>query len=201
MHVNDASIVISAVSEGQYPETDKPEIVLLGRSNVGKSSFINTLINRKGLARTSSQPGKTQTMNFYDISIKDHDFTFVDMPGYGYARVSKKEREKWGQMIETYLQRRSNLAAVFWLVDSRIGPTEDDRLMYDWLVYYGLHPNIIATKSDKISKNQSAKMVSGIRKDLNVDDQTHVIAFSAAHKIGTDEVWQIIMEMLERKGQ
>ena len=128
MKVTQAEIVISAVQQSQYPEDNLPEIVLLGRSNVGKSSFINTLIQRKGLARTSSQPGKTQTMNFYKIN---DAFYFVDMPGYGYAKVSKKEREKWGVMIEEYLQKRENMVLVLLLVDSRHEPTEDDRLMYD----------------------------------------------------------------------
>ena len=143
MKVTGAEIVISAVSEKQYPQDDLPEIVLLGRSNVGKSSFINRLISRKNLARTSSQPGKTQTMNFYQIN---DAFRFVDMPGYGYAKVSKTSREKWGRMIEDYLQQRENMIMVFLLVDSRHAPTEDDILMYNWLVYYGLDPIVIGTK-------------------------------------------------------
>ena len=159
MKVTQAEIVISAVQQSQYPEDNLPEIVLLGRSNVGKSSFINTLIQRKGLARTSSQPGKTQTMNFYKIN---DAFYFVDMPGYGYAKVSKKEREKWGVMIEEYLQKRENMVLVLLLVDSRHEPTEDDRLMYDWLTYYGLDPVIIATKADKISKVRQKKAVDNI---------------------------------------
>lgn len=189
MKVTQAEIVISAVQQSQYPEDNLPEIVLLGRSNVGKSSFINTLIQRKGLARTSSQPGKTQTMNFYKIN---DAFYFVDMPGYGYAKVSKKEREKWGVMIEEYLQKRENMVLVLLLVDSRHEPTEDDRLMYDWLTYYGLDPVIIATKADKISKVRQKKAVDNIFNKLRPRKRSDVILFSAATKMGKDEAWEVI---------
>lgn len=193
MKVTQAEIVISAVQQSQYPEDNLPEIVLLGRSNVGKSSFINTLIQRKGLARTSSQPGKTQTMNFYKIN---DAFYFVDMPGYGYAKVSKKEREKWGVMIEEYLQKRENMVLVLLLVDSRHEPTEDDRLMYDWLTYYGLDPVIIATKADKISKVRQKKAVDNIFNTLRPRKRSDVILFSAATKMGKDEAWEVIEERL-----
>lgn len=189
MKVTQAEIVISAVQQSQYPEDNLPEIVLLGRSNVGKSSFINTLIQRKGLARTSSQPGKTQTMNFYKIN---DAFYFVDMPGYGYAKVSKKEREKWGVMIEEYLQKRENMVLVLLLVDSRHEPTEDDRLMYDWLTYYGLDPVIIATKADKISKVRQKKAVDNIFNTLRPRKRSDIILFSAATKMGKDEAWEVI---------
>lgn len=189
MKVTQAEIVISAVQQSQYPEDNLPEIVLLGRSNVGKSSFINTLIQRKGLARTSSQPGKTQTMNFYKIN---DAFYFVDMPGYGYAKVSKKEHEKWGVMIEEYLQKRENMVLVLLLVDSRHEPTEDDRLMYDWLTYYGLDPVIIATKADKISKVRQKKAVDNIFNTLRPRKRSDVILFSAATKMGKDEAWEVI---------
>lgn len=189
MKVTQAEIVISAVQQSQYPEDNLPEIVLLGRSNVGKSSFINTLIQRKGLARTSSQPGKTQTMNFYKIN---DAFYFVDMPGYGYAKVSKKEREKWGVMIEEYLQKRENMVLVLLLVDSRHEPTEDDRLMYDWLTYYGLDPVIIATKADKISKVRQKKAVDNIFNTLRPRKRSDVILFSAATKMGKDKAWEVI---------
>ena len=189
MKVTQAEIVISAVQQSQYPEDNLPEIVLLGRSNVGKSSFINTLIQRKGLARTNSQPGKTQTMNFYKIN---DAFYFVDMPGYGYAKVSKKEREKWGVMIEEYLQKRENMVLVLLLVDSRHEPTEDDRLMYDWLTYYGLDPVIIATKADKISKVRQKKAVDNIFNTLRPRKRSDVILFSAATKMGKDEAWEVI---------
>ena len=189
MKVTQAEIVISAVQQSQYPEDNLPEIVLLGRSNVGKSSFINPLIQSKGLARTSSQPGKTQTMNFYKIN---DAFYFVDMPGYGYAKVSKKEREKWGVMIEEYLQKRENMVLVLLLVDSRHEPTEDDRLMYDWLTYYGLDPVIIATKADKISKVRQKKAVDNIFNTLRPRKRSDVILFSAATKMGKDEAWEVI---------
>ncbi|MGI6109426.1 MAG: ribosome biogenesis GTP-binding protein YihA/YsxC [Eubacteriaceae bacterium] len=196
MHVQDAQLVISAASEKQYPETDQPEVVLLGRSNVGKSSFINTLINRKGLARTSSQPGKTQTMNFYDIGAGDTEFSFVDMPGYGYARASKKDREKWGKMIETYLQKRKNIVLVMLLVDSRIGPTEDDMLMYDWLSYYGKTPIVIATKSDKLSGNARRKVVKEIAEDFDIQNDNQIILFSSSDRTGKDEAWKAIEQHL-----
>ena len=196
MHVNDAKLVISAASEKQYPETDRPEVVLLGRSNVGKSSFINTLINRKGLARTSSQPGKTQTMNFYDIDAKDASVSFVDMPGYGYAKASKKDREKWGKMIETYLQKRGNIVLVLLLVDSRIGPTEDDRLMYEWLDYYGKTPIVVATKADKLSSNARRKAASQIADELGISNTGQIILFSASTRDGKDQAWQTIEQHL-----
>ena len=151
MQVHKAEIVISAVSPEQYPKTKLPEIALAGRSNVGKSSFINTLINRKSLARTSGKPGKTQTLNFYLIEEALH---FVDVPGYGYAKVSKTERAKWGQMIETYLTQREQLKAVVSLVDMRHDPTEDDIQMYEFLKYYQIPVIVVATKSDKIKRGQ-----------------------------------------------
>ncbi|WKY43015.1 ribosome biogenesis GTP-binding protein YihA/YsxC [Eubacteriaceae bacterium ES2] len=193
MNVSKAEIIISAVSQAQYPQDDLPEIVLLGRSNVGKSSFINTLIRRKALARTSSQPGKTQTMNFYRIN---EQFYFVDMPGYGYAKVSKKEREKWGMMIEEYLRERKNIVQIFQLIDSRHQPSEDDRLMYDWLCYYGLDPIVVATKSDKISKNDATKALKKIRNTLSASQQQKVILFSAETLLGKEEAWKCIEEQL-----
>lgn len=209
MKVNKAEIVISAVSEAQYPEDALPEIVLLGRSNVGKSSFINTLINRKGLARTSSQPGKTQTMNFYHIegTIKGEGedpfssaFRFVDMPGYGYAKVSRDERQKWGRMIETYLQQRENMALVMLLVDSRHEPTEDDVLMYDWLVYYDMEPVVVATKADKISKVRQKKAEENIMRTLGLQQKRDLFLFSAASKTGKDLAWEHIEKHLKAYG-
>lgn len=196
MKVSKADIVISAVGEDQYPEDDLPEVVLLGRSNVGKSSFINTLIRRKGLARTSSQPGKTQTMNFYIIN---ETFRFVDMPGYGYARVSKTEREKWGKMIEEYLQKRENMVMVILLVDSRHEPTEDDQLMYNWLVYYGLDPLVIGTKADKISKTRRKKAIDNIMKTLDLRRRDEIILFSASEKLGKEEVWEVIENRIAKE--
>ncbi|WKY46390.1 ribosome biogenesis GTP-binding protein YihA/YsxC [Eubacteriaceae bacterium ES3] len=189
MNVSKAEIVISAVSKAQYPTEILPEVVLLGRSNVGKSSFINTLIRRKALARTSSQPGKTQTMNFYRIN---EQFYFVDMPGYGYAKVSKKEREKWGLMIEEYLRERKNIVQVFQLIDSRHKPSEDDQLMYDWLCYYGINPVVIATKADKLSKNDAKKSTAQIRKALSAEQNQKIILFSAESLLGKEEAWKCI---------
>lgn len=193
MNVKKAEIVISAVSQAQYPEDNLPEIVLLGRSNVGKSSFINTLIRRKALARTSSQPGKTQTMNFYRIN---DAFYFVDMPGYGYAKVSKKEREKWGVMIEEYLRERKNMVQVCQLIDSRHEPSEDDCLMYDWLVYYGIKPLVIATKSDKLSRSAAQKAIKRIRSGLGADQKQKVILFSSETQIGKDEAWACLEKVI-----
>lgn len=198
MKVKNAELLISAVKEEQYPESDLPEFVLLGRSNVGKSSFINALINRKNLARTSSQPGKTQTMNFYEVEAEPGKFVFVDMPGYGYAKVSKKEREKWGKMIETYLQNRDKISNVFLLVDSRVGPTEDDQLMYDWLTYYDMHPTVVATKTDKLSSNKLAQSKKKILNTLELDPKD-LILYSAEKKRGQDEVWDLIVPEIEPK--
>ena len=192
MKVNKAEIVISAVSEKQYPNDALPEIVLLGRSNVGKSSLINTLINRQHLARTSSKPGKTQTMNFYQIN---DIFRFVDMPGYGYAKVSRKEKQKWGEMIENYLLNRENLKDVFLLIDSRHEPTEDDALMYNWLKYYHLPTHIILTKFDKLSASKKKKSVRQLLASLNVEADT-VIPFSAVSKEGVETCWQIIQSKI-----
>ena len=193
MKITKADFVISAVSEKQYPKDHLPEIVLLGRSNVGKSSFINTLINRKSLARTSSQPGKTQTMNFYQIN---DAFRFVDMPGYGYARVSQAERQKWGAMIEDYLHNRENMVLVLQLVDSRHEPTEDDCLMYDWLTYYGLDPIIIGTKADKLSKARQKKALDNIAKTFGLRQKSDVFLFSAVERRGKEEAWKVIEDRI-----
>lgn len=193
MKVNQAEIIISAVSKAQYPADNLPEIVLLGRSNVGKSSFINALIKRKSLARTSSSPGKTQTMNFYRIN---EQFYFVDMPGYGYAKVSKREREKWGVMIEEYLKTRKNIVSVFLLVDSRHQPSEDDILMYDWLIYAGINPVIIATKADKLSRNDIKKSMARITKIMNSHKNQEIVLFSTQSKAGYDEAWDYIEAVL-----
>ena len=194
MKVTKAEIVISAVAEAQYPDDNLPEIVLLGRSNVGKSTFVNTLIERRSLARTSSQPGKTQTMNFYRINDRFH---FVDMPGYGYAKASKTEREKWGKMIEKYLRNRENMIMIFQLIDSRHEPSEDDILMYEWLVYYGLNPVIIATKADKLSKTNLKKSLNCIVRSLNLQSTQEVILFSAETKLGKEAVWGQIESALK----
>lgn len=194
MKVTKAEIVISAVAEAQYPDDNLPEIVLLGRSNVGKSTFVNTLIERRGLARTSSQPGKTQTMNFYRINDLFH---FVDMPGYGYAKASKSEREKWGKMIEKYLRQRENVVMIFQLIDSRHAPSEDDLIMNEWLAYYDLNPLIIGTKADKISKINQKKATNLIAKTLNLKNSREVILFSSETKLGKAEAWEQIESVLK----
>lgn len=195
MKINKAEIIISAVSEAQYPKDELPEIVLLGRSNVGKSSLINTLINRQHLARTSSRPGKTQTMNFYQIN---DQFRFVDMPGYGYAKVSRKEQEKWGQMIENYLLNRDNLRMTFLLVDSRHEPTEDDQLMYNWLKYYHLSTQVILTKFDKLSSSQKKQSIKKLIGTLSIEPD-HVLPFSSVTKEGVETCWQIIQNSISHE--
>ncbi|MEG0255621.1 MAG: ribosome biogenesis GTP-binding protein YihA/YsxC [Vagococcus sp.] len=193
MQVHKAEIIISAVSPEQYPKTQLPEIALAGRSNVGKSSFINALINRKSLARTSGKPGKTQTLNFYLIEEALH---FVDVPGYGYAKVSKTERAKWGQMIETYITEREQLKAVVSLVDMRHDPTTEDIQMYEFLKYYQIPVIVVATKCDKIKKNQWNKHESGIKKKLNFDPSDDFIVFSSETKEGKDKAWAAIEHYL-----
>lgn len=193
MKVHNAEIVISAVSPIQYPERELPEIALAGRSNVGKSSFINTLINRKNLARTSGKPGKTQTLNFYLI---EDSLYFVDVPGYGYAKVSKTERAKWGKMIETYITSRNQLEAVVSLVDFRHPPTVEDKQMYDFLKYYEIPVILVATKVDKIPSSKWNKHENIIKKTLNFDSQDKFILFSSVTKKGKEEAWQAIETFL-----
>lgn len=189
MQVHQAEIVISAVRPEQYPATQIPEIALAGRSNVGKSSFINTLINRKNLARTSSKPGKTQTLNFYLI---EQAFHFVDVPGYGYAKVSKSEKAKWGQMIETYLTEREQLQAVISVVDARHEPSKDDIQMYQFLKYYDIPTIVVATKIDKIPKGKWNKHESMIKKALDFQSEDDFILFSAETKHGKEAAWAAI---------
>jgi GTP-binding protein len=186
MNLNNLSLTISAASEKQWPVSDMPEIALAGRSNVGKSSFINTLLNRKNFARTSSTPGKTQLLNFYNIDDTVH---FVDVPGYGYARVSKKERERWGAMIEDYLTKRANLRAVVSLVDFRHAPTEDDVTMYQFLKYYEIPVILVATKSDKVGKNRWAANEALIKKAVKFDSTDDFVIFSSENKSGRDHAW------------
>lgn len=171
------------------PQNSMPEIAFAGKSNVGKSSLINVLMNRKSLARTSSQPGKTQTINFYNIN---DALYFVDLPGYGYAKVSQQEKEKWGKMIEKYLRQSKVLKAVFLLVDIRHDPSANDKIMYDWILSNGFHPVIIATKSDKINRSQLQKQIKAVRQGLDVDQDTIVIPFSAQTKQGQDEIYELI---------
>ncbi|XJZ26396.1 ribosome biogenesis GTP-binding protein YihA/YsxC [Bacillota bacterium Lsc_1132] len=193
MKVTSSDIVISAVKPEQYPETELPEFALAGRSNVGKSSFINKMLNRKGLARISSKPGKTQTLNFYLINDVLH---FVDVPGYGYAKVSKKEREAWGKMIETYLTTREQLKAVILIIDLRHPPTADDRMMYDFLKHYDIPCMIIATKADKIPKGKWQKHLKVTKDSLELAKNDHIVLFSSETGIGKDEAWRIIESFL-----
>jgi len=189
--VTNAEIVISAVKPEQYPKLLIPEVALAGRSNVGKSSLINTLINRKNLARTSSSPGKTQTLNFYIINEIMH---FVDLPGYGYAKVSKTTRKEWGMMIETYLTTREQLKTVFHIVDLRHPPTKDDIMMYEWLKHFDIPHEVIATKHDKIPKTQVPKHAKIIREELGMPKGKQPILFSSETGLGKDEVWKLIYE-------
>lgn len=173
----------------KIPDNMYNEVAFAGKSNVGKSSLINALMNRKSLARTSSQPGKTQTINFYNINDAMY---LVDLPGYGYAKVSEREKEKWGEMIERYLKTSKKLKAVFLLIDIRHDPSANDRQMYEWMVYQGYAPIIIATKLDKIKRSQIQKNVKAIREGLKVEPGTIIIPFSAETKQGRDEVWELI---------
>lgn len=173
----------------KLPESTLPEIAFAGKSNVGKSSLINGLLNRKALARTSSAPGKTQTINFYNIN---KELYFVDLPGYGYAKVSQEVRAKWGKMIERYLQKSTQLRLIFLLIDIRHDPGANDKQMYEWVVANGFTPVIIATKLDKINRSQTLKNAKAIRTVLGADKDTQVIPFSAVTKQGKDEIWQVI---------
>ncbi|HDT8720949.1 TPA: YihA family ribosome biogenesis GTP-binding protein, partial [Staphylococcus pseudintermedius] len=186
---NEVDILISAVKPEQYPELDLPEVALSGRSNVGKSTFINSMIGRKNMARTSQQPGKTQTLNFFNI---DNQLIFVDVPGYGYAKVSKKQREAFGKMIETYITTREALKLVIQLVDLRHPPTEDDVLMYDFLKYYDIPTLIIATKEDKIPKGKVQKHIKIIKEKLELESGDQIISYSSIEKKKQDQIWAAI---------
>ncbi len=175
-----------------FPVNDKIEIAFAGKSNVGKSSLINALVNRKALARTSAQPGKTQTINFYKVN---DEVYFVDLPGYGYAKVSQEVKEKWGKLIERYLNQSEMLKAVFLLIDIRHEPSANDKNMYEWILYQGYDPIIIATKMDKINRSQIQKHVKMIKQGLNVKPGTAVIPFSAATKQGREEIWETICSL------
>lgn len=178
----------------KLPENEMIEIAFAGKSNVGKSSLINGLLNRKALARTSASPGKTQTINFYNINRKLY---FVDLPGYGYAKVSMEIKEKWGKMIERYLNSSKQLKLVFLLIDIRHKPSENDKNMYDWIVHNGFQPVIIATKLDKIKRSQVQKQLKLIKTELNVLPGTTILPFSALSKQGRDEIWNYIGNIME----
>lgn len=181
------------------PENKWPEVAFAGKSNVGKSSLINALLNRKSYARTSATPGKTQTINFYNIN---DELYLVDLPGYGYAKVSEQEKEKWGRLIEKYLHTSKQLRAVFLLIDIRHAPSENDKLMYRWILEQGYEPVIIATKLDKIKRSQVQKCVKILREGLSLVPGTKVIPFSSETKQGRDELWELIeTEYLESDGE
>ena len=173
----------------RLPENDKPEIAFAGKSNVGKSSLINVLMNRKSYARISATPGKTQTINFYNIN---DEMYLVDLPGYGYAKVSQQEKEKWGKMIERYLHGSKQLRAVFLLIDIRHEPSANDKMMYDWVVSQGYNPIIIATKLDKLKRSQVDKHVKMLRQGLKLVPGTRIIPFSSVTKQGRDEIWELV---------
>lgn len=175
------------------PENQVPEIAFAGKSNVGKSSLINALMNRKSLARTSASPGKTQTINFYNVN---HQMYLVDLPGYGYAKVSQSVKEQWGKLIERYLRQSRQLKAVFLLIDIRHKPSENDKLMYDWIVHNGYQPIIIATKADKLKRSQIPKQLKVLKEGLELPGGTQVIPFSAQTKQGRDEIWNLAEQLL-----
>ena len=193
MDITNAKYEITAVKPGQYPVHHLPEIAMVGRSNVGKSSIINALLNRKNLARESSTPGKTREINFYNI---DQTFYFVDLPGYGYARVSKEKKDSWGGMIETYLYSRKQLKLIMMMVDIRHAPSREDRIMYDWIVNQGRPRLIVAMKLDKISRGQVINRLKDIRTTLEMNDEDVLIPFSAETKQGREEVWSRIREYI-----
>ena len=189
MIVNNPKFEVSAVKPAQYPKNNLPEIVLVGKSNVGKSSIINTMINRKKLARTSSEPGKTRQINFYNI---DEKFYFVDLPGYGYSKMSKKEQEQVGKFIEQYLFNREQISLIIFLVDIRHSPTENDKLMYDYVIRSGLPFMILANKADKIAISKVQDVASKLQKTLNPIGDIPTFPFSSERRIYMDDVWNEI---------
>ena len=196
MNIKNVSLETVCGITSRLPENTLPEIAFAGKSNVGKSSLINALMNRKALARTSAQPGKTQTINFYNINGAMY---LVDLPGYGYAKVAQEVREKWGKLIERYLHGSKQLRAVFLLIDIRHEPSENDRQMYEWIVYQGYEPIIIATKLDKIKRSQVQKQLKILRTGLGVKPGTQMLPFSALTKQGRDEIWAVMDGILEEK--
>ena len=189
INFNNINLIISAVKKAQYPDTGLTEVALSGRSNVGKSTFINSMIGRKNMARTSQQPGKTQTLNFYNI---DEQLIFVDVPGYGYAKVSKVQREKFGKMIEEYITQRENLKLVIQLVDLRHQPTEDDVLMYNYLKHFDIPTLVICTKEDKIAKGKVQKHIKRIKDKLELEPGDNIISYSSIKNSKQQEIWNFI---------
>ncbi|MFS8541025.1 MAG: ribosome biogenesis GTP-binding protein YihA/YsxC [Tissierellales bacterium] len=196
MKILKAELEKVAVDKTQYPAGNLPEIVLAGRSNVGKSNFINSMVNRNNLAKTSSKPGKTRTINFYKINDK---FRLVDLPGYGYAKVSKQEKDKWGRIIEEYLNSRENIKEIILLVDIRHEPTELDVIMYNWIKSYNYRGLVVATKADKISKGKFQKHIKIIRDKLGIENPELIIPYSSITKINKDKVWALIGEILNKE--
>lgn len=196
MNVNNVSLETVCGITSTLPENTLPEFAFAGKSNVGKSSLINALMNRKAFARTSSQPGKTQTINFYNIN---DALYYVDLPGYGYAKVSVEVKAKWGKMIERYLQKSPMLKCVFLLIDIRHEPSENDKLMYDWILSNGYHPIIIATKLDKLKRSQVQKHVKMVRQGLGMEKDGIIIPFSAETKQGREEIWALIEQIMNPK--
>lgn len=193
MVIKNVELEIVCGITSKLPDTTLPEIAFAGKSNVGKSSLINALMNRKSLARTSATPGKTQTINFYNIN---QEMYLVDLPGYGYAKVSPKEKEEWGKLIERYLNGSSQLKAVFLLIDIRHDPSANDKMMYDWIINQGYNPIIIATKLDKLKRSQVQKHVKMIKQGLNLIPGTQILPFSATSKQGREEIWAVVDELL-----
>lgn len=193
MIIKSAVLDIVCGITSKIPDTGLPEVAFAGKSNVGKSSLINGLMNRKALARTSAQPGKTQTINFYKIN---DELDLVDLPGYGYARVTPAEKEKWGKMIENYLNNSKQLRAVFLLIDIRHDPSANDKMMYEWMVYQGFHPIIVATKMDKIKRSQLQKQIKAVKVGLDVEPDTIIIPFSAVTKQGREEIWDLMDQII-----
>lgn len=196
MKIKNVELSIVCGITSKLPETDRAEIAFAGKSNVGKSSLINALMNRKALARTSATPGKTQTINFYNVN----DIMYlVDLPGYGYAKVSEAEKVKWGQLIERYLNTSKQLKAVFLLIDIRHEPSANDKMMYDWIIEQGYNPIIIATKLDKLKRSQLQKHVKMIKEGLQLVPGTVVIPFSAETKQGREEIWELMESFLDNE--
>ena len=197
LNLHRAEFIRSAVKTKDFPGDGRPQIVFAGKSNVGKSSTINTLLNRRNFARTSQTPGKTRTINFFLIN---NEFYFVDLPGYGYAKIAKSEKEKWGVIMERYLQDRNELCAIFLLVDIRHEPTNDDVMMYEWIKHFGYNCVVIATKADKISRGQYQKHISIIRKKLQLEKDEKVIPISSLKKTGVEDVWNEIINQYNQAG-
>ena len=198
MKIKNVSLETVCGITSRLPENSLPEIAFAGKSNVGKSSLINALMNRKALARTSAQPGKTQTINFYNINDAMY---LVDLPGYGYAKVAQEIREKWGKLIERYLHGSKQLRAVFLLIDIRHEPSENDRRMYEWIVYKGYAPIIIATKLDKIKRSQVNRQIKVIREGLGADGETIIVPFSAQTKQGRETIWDFMDQVIENESE